>query len=579
MPHLLALPNEILPFIVGYIAHSPMLPRRPEFTSQLKTASPELLALSVVNRRLRQVCLPFLFANIKITRDEDVEAMETRLSWFSKYTKGLAIDDAGNVDSAEDSDDADADDTDDASHSAIDDADDSEDTDDADADDTDDASNSAIDDAGNGDDSDNAGHAEDSVMADTDDTDDTSHSAIDDAGHADDSDNVGHAEDSVMADTDDTSQTMYQNTIRFLSELEHLSYVELQDCRSPEVLRNILAHPKVSVVRVRELPDESMHDCDLSNVILDSQTYDPSESFSNVEKCLDSGMWLASLRIKHPDELDAEFGLRSFPGLRGLHIDVDLLLPSFDWLSTLSSTHTTLYRVMIRDVNSTGRHPSVLHQTTFLSSFDAKSRSQGLEGSFTVERIGLYRALPEQEWEVTGLALRTILRSASLVDIISLVASSFPRLEELMLNLDEGENSYKIDDLASAFAHFSCLNFVHLSNVFKRLSFDFGNDAIMTSELIDSSRLHEKVLINAACAESGIRQLAAELAKRIRTLYSFHIEDTGLIMVFPRFVPDQQWHIEGWLHVLNGNRDVGGKLGISTRILPMPAEGESEHYY
>ncbi|KAJ3835469.1 hypothetical protein F5878DRAFT_644331, partial [Lentinula raphanica] len=61
------LPNELLHSIIEYIAYTAVRPDLPSH-SLLRRASPELLALSVANWRLRQVCLPLLFANIRIHR-------------------------------------------------------------------------------------------------------------------------------------------------------------------------------------------------------------------------------------------------------------------------------------------------------------------------------------------------------------------------------------------------------------------------------------------------------------------------------------------------------------------------------
>ncbi|KAJ3752651.1 hypothetical protein EV360DRAFT_88538 [Lentinula raphanica] len=75
-----------------YIAYIPELPDSCCSYSLSKHASPELLALSVVSSRLRQICLPLLFTHIEVRHDEDVNKLEKRLALYAKYTKTLSID-------------------------------------------------------------------------------------------------------------------------------------------------------------------------------------------------------------------------------------------------------------------------------------------------------------------------------------------------------------------------------------------------------------------------------------------------------------------------------------------------------
>ncbi|KAJ3752486.1 hypothetical protein EV360DRAFT_88705 [Lentinula raphanica] len=90
------LPNELLSSVLEHIAYTSILPDSPfksegSFKSSFKCASRELLALSVADWRLRRVCLPFLFANIKLRNVEVVEKMKDQLAFFSKFTKFLVI--------------------------------------------------------------------------------------------------------------------------------------------------------------------------------------------------------------------------------------------------------------------------------------------------------------------------------------------------------------------------------------------------------------------------------------------------------------------------------------------------------
>ncbi|KAJ3772237.1 hypothetical protein FB446DRAFT_788898 [Lentinula raphanica] len=86
----LSLPDEFLYFITEYIAYAP---KRADWypKSLFQCASPELLALSVANWRLRQICVPFLFANVKIRHDKDAEGLIVYLGLVSKFTKILVL--------------------------------------------------------------------------------------------------------------------------------------------------------------------------------------------------------------------------------------------------------------------------------------------------------------------------------------------------------------------------------------------------------------------------------------------------------------------------------------------------------
>ncbi|KAJ3824812.1 hypothetical protein F5880DRAFT_324809 [Lentinula raphanica] len=88
----LALPNELLLYIADYIAYSPIPPRYPPSISPFRCVSPELFALSLADWRLRQVCVPFLFANIKIRHDRDAERLEENVALFSRFAKILVLD-------------------------------------------------------------------------------------------------------------------------------------------------------------------------------------------------------------------------------------------------------------------------------------------------------------------------------------------------------------------------------------------------------------------------------------------------------------------------------------------------------
>ncbi|KAJ3768293.1 hypothetical protein FB446DRAFT_792416 [Lentinula raphanica] len=96
----MSLPNELLHSIIEYIAYTPIQPhsmRGLPSKTLFKCASTELLTLSVTDWRLRRVCLPFLFAHIKIRHKADTKKLNNEgegkefLALFTRFTKVLVI--------------------------------------------------------------------------------------------------------------------------------------------------------------------------------------------------------------------------------------------------------------------------------------------------------------------------------------------------------------------------------------------------------------------------------------------------------------------------------------------------------
>jgi hypothetical protein len=72
-----ALPEELLYNIVEYLAYRPerlALHLRPEH--RFKKFSSHLRALSLTDRRLRRICLPFLFAYVHIENVDDAQKLK-----------------------------------------------------------------------------------------------------------------------------------------------------------------------------------------------------------------------------------------------------------------------------------------------------------------------------------------------------------------------------------------------------------------------------------------------------------------------------------------------------------------------
>ncbi|KAJ3835511.1 hypothetical protein F5878DRAFT_627675 [Lentinula raphanica] len=452
---LLSLPNELLSSIVEHIAYSPTLPDSAHTElasiSRFKRTSSELHRLSVANWQLRQICVPFLFADIKIRSAEDAVNMKGQLSLFSQFTKTLVIE----------------------------------------------------------------------------------------------------------FDTYDSDRTEDQIMDQFaLAQLEHLSYVELQSFQySPLLLKTLLAYPTIKSILIRTVPDESLHNDDLSKVIVDTLIY--PLSFSNIGNCLKNGMRLARLLLYYgPGLLDEEFGSRKFPGLEEIVILMGSSLSTpFSWLSDLASTNSTLNELNIHR----NQLPSL--SITLLTSFDNECERQGLKTSFVVEHVNLRKASGQSshDWDVIAFTMSTN-PSASLVNILSLVASSFPKLEILSLDLTKNKEHYDAGALSSVLARCSSLRVVYLKNVFKWLRFESAIEA-RCFPLSQPTRRATTVTLEVsevlACAEIALLQLTALLAKQFRTLESFSIDDTGHGR---NNRSAERWYLVGWLHVLNFDRKVGGTL-------------------
>ncbi|KAJ3709648.1 hypothetical protein C8R42DRAFT_412581 [Lentinula raphanica] len=446
-----SLPDELLHSVIDCIAYI-YVPPVPHFKPQSRQRTFELFALSVANWRLRQICLPFLFARIKIRNKNASKELEKHLTVFSKFTKFLVI------------------------------------------------------------------------------------------------------EIDLTA-----SQRKDQIIIGMLHQFKKLLCVELKYCWNQTLmLKSLLAHPSVPTVVVHRLPDELLHNDDLSKVTLKLGILSRIGEFSlESEKCLDRGMKLACLELYRPDlYLHPEFRLRPLHGLKELRIHVGTVPISSSWLSILLSTHPTLYELWLLDSYET----AVLHETTFISTFDAESQRQGFKGDFVFTRIGLRRAVgrSSQEWSVMGLYLCA--HSAigtSLVQVLTLVASSFPKVENLALDLNRHGGMYDIDDLASLFACFSVLRIVQLHKVFRQLIFEAGTEKckppLVQLELQSTDVVDEA----AAYAESGLSQFVSLIAKQVRTLEFLLIKDKDC--QYGASPPG--WYVnDGWLQIVNRTWDVDGTL-------------------
>ncbi|KAJ3768291.1 hypothetical protein FB446DRAFT_752181 [Lentinula raphanica] len=145
--------------------------------------------------------------------------------------------------------------------------------------------------------------------------------------------------------------------------------------------------------------------------------------------------------------------------------------------------------------------------------------------------------------------------SISLMEIIALLASSFPELELLKLDLSVHQATYDVDDFGSILTRFPSLRVIYLTCTFARLSLG-SEDTNYMSHL--SSADYPIAFNGQACVKSGLLHLTSLLAKQVRTLDSFYMNEMGYVRVEPD--SRKSWYLLGWLHVLNSNRDVGGTL-------------------
>ncbi|KAJ3830226.1 hypothetical protein F5880DRAFT_1517264, partial [Lentinula raphanica] len=165
-----------------------------------------------------------------------------------------------------------------------------------------------------------------------------------------------------------------------------------------------------------------------------------------------------------------------------------------------------------------------------------------------------------------GLKLTAVRGYTPLIEIVALIASSFPRLEELTLDLDSNNSkaAYSGDDLVAVLGQFSSLRSLTLRDVFKRLRFERNNFQPVVRR-IDSEDTRPVILL--VRAKTGILRYALRIAKEVKSLEKIYLDDNG------REHGDRNllWSLLGRLHVVNSNRDIGGTLRRSASGLWLEA--------
>ncbi|KAJ3967262.1 hypothetical protein EV361DRAFT_953378 [Lentinula raphanica] len=310
------------------------------------------------------------------------------------------------------------------------------------------------------------------------------------------------------------------------------------------------------------MPDESIcNHANLSKMILDHSSL---RSPAN-EKYFDRGMRLKRLRLDvvDSDSIDNQLKTVNFPGVETIEIDMYDNLVSFSWLSRFSSKHPTLNELWLLEIEDSDLFTH--DESPFLALAQEYQPPQGLHVPFTILEVGLHRAKPlgksSQEWHVVELTLEI---NGRLFEQLSLLAFSFPKLEILTLDSDSAvyyldSAVYDISDLSSVLARFSSLKVVSLEHFAARLSFGPENEKLSIPPMPRVAHTHRESSTN---AEHKLRAFVTCLAKQVRALESVHITDIGYADDAVKLI-GRRCRLEGWLHVFDSNRAIGGTLRVS----------------
>ncbi|KAJ3766566.1 hypothetical protein FB446DRAFT_824870 [Lentinula raphanica] len=347
---------------------------------------------------------------------------------------------------------------------------------------------------------------------------------------------------------------------------------QLRQVCVPLLFANIAIHFYQNIPRLKEdIMFLSKFAKNLSKVILEELS--TSKAFSSdVEDYFDKGMKLVSLELYQLDSLDDQFGPRIIQGLKEIRMYPGNDSVSFAFLPVLSSTNPTLRKIYLSDFH--GRY-FPRHTPPFISSFIEECQRQDLKNFFQIACVALRRDIgqPSHVWYVMDLNLRTVSASTSLIEILALVALSFPKLEILTLNLNDHQAIYHVNDLATTLGLFLSLRTLFLDGVYNQL--DLGSNIFLPPvRQVDAANrddvLHARV-------ETAILWLTSLIAKAAKNLDIINIREGGNV----HENEGKHWRLGGWLHVLNGNRDIGGTLqrhvarlypsttvSLDTRMLP-----------
>ncbi|KAE9406386.1 hypothetical protein BT96DRAFT_251626 [Gymnopus androsaceus JB14] len=450
---LLLLPEELVHSIFSYLAYR-LEPRMhcepPEL--QYEPDSTDILSLSLVNRQLRRISLPFLFASLRIRGLKDVKKLMDQGPLFSKYTKTLIL--------------------------------------------------------------------------------------------------------RMLFLLDEGRMEILCQS---LPHLKRLACVDIRSELNFTLLNALHEHPSVSTILVastQKLPKGSV---DLSKVVVkQSALSNPSHSW--LVPRMERGMKVSQLLIRRPELFTNEFGLRTFEGLCELDLLMRHLPVTLSWLPEFTAAHPYLKKIRFIDERNDffSRHTLPL-----TSSFVKEVSNKQLSDAYSTIRLSITRpaicSTSIEEWRVTGL---TIIIRSSLIEILSLLYSSFPEIQTLRLEFAGRSTpglAYHIDDVIAVLRLFSSLEILALHCSFKRLHFGRRKLWCALPRVGNTSQLEAPSAAN--IAEAGMLWYTSRFVQRIPSLQAFDIHEEAYYD--EEFGCSGRWFVKGWLNVLNapsGSREVVGTL-------------------
>ncbi|KAF5392028.1 hypothetical protein D9757_003274 [Collybiopsis confluens] len=322
-----------------------------------------------------------------------------------------------------------------------------------------------------------------------------------------------------------------------LPYLIRLTSMDLSEMRpTSTLLHAILEKSTVATVLMSRLrlPVKPLR-FDMSKVVLRQVALTRHDRCPELDEHLRRGIKVAKVELYEFDMLEAIAALPSFEGLEEIvfkHFEA----ASCQGLPDLTSAHPHLRKLwVINEALDANLSPS------FIQSFSNEALSQDLSKHFRITKIGLSRHSCHV-WCITSLTIVATFASHSLIGILSLVASHFPAIEDLALDLGKHKYAYPLLPLRP----FYCLRTLHLISVFRRLKLEDKRWSPLRP--LTKSTSFERLAVD---AEAGLTWFISHLAKELVPLEAFHVTEQG-----PR------WYLKGWLYVKNGIREVDGKLKL-----------------
>ncbi|KAF5391981.1 hypothetical protein D9757_003327 [Collybiopsis confluens] len=348
---------------------------------------------------------------------------------------------------------------------------------------------------------------------------------------------------------------------RTLPILDRLCCVDLTDMDPTlDVLRLMLQHPTVTVLRLRSsgsLPVGSLQ-LDLSKVVVDRVVFSQRNPAHTLDPFLRRGLKVASATLYRFDLLGAFNRLSDFSGLE----EVELIsVTSYEGILNWATNHPRL-----RTLRFTNDDPHTDLAWSLTNSFRDNLHEQNLGRHFRVTYVKFSRDDNDQAWWIESMRIVATFNNHSLIEILSVLASHFPRLQALYLDLSSHRATYLADNFAAALGYFPCLRNLHLIHVFHRLELEQGQPLLPLRPLTGNSSVER----DAVHTEAGVVWLASHLAKKLRPLEAIHIEEANWghlhsIGIYGRHV---KWNLKGWILVDDG-REIDSRL-----ILELPEEVE-----